>query len=390
MTKVVVTGMGLVSSLGPTLDSTWERLLAGESGIDIYHPFPEIPPQPLALVGHQPSYIETVLTQAVSAACQDAALPTSLDDCGVVIGSSRGFQAQWERQAWAGRTPIHNHQQNSTLPVNFADIGYLYSVSPATVVAQYLGTHGPLLAPRAACATGIWAIAQGAELIRNGYCDRVVVGAVEAPVTPLTLAGFKKMGAMAQSGAYPFDQRREGFVLGEGAAILVLETEAEAQQRQAHIYGQVLSMGLTVDAYHMSAPEKSRQWARVAVNDCLRRSGLQSSDIDYIHAHGTATHLNDQAEASVIKTLFPPTVAVSSAKGAIGHTLGASAALGAALCLMALSQNVLPPCVGLQNPAFNLNFVREPVECNSQTALCFSSGFGGQNTVLALATMDFS
>ena len=153
------------------------------------------------------------------------------------------------------------------------------------------------------------------------------------------------------------------------------------------MYGQVLGMGLTVDGFHMSAPEKSRKWAMVAVQDCLRRSGLRNDDIDYIHAHGTATQLNDRAEALVIQTLFPPSVAVSSTKGATGHTLGASAAFGIVFCLLALSRKVLPPCVGLSDPAFNLNFVREPLGCNSQATLCFSSGFGGQNTVLALASI---
>lgn len=390
MTKVVVTGMGLVSALGADLNSTWQHLLSGSSGIEIHQPFPEIPPQPLALISQHPSQIESLLKQAVSEAVEDAALTSSWHDSGVVIGSSRGFQAQWEEQALAGRNPVGVNQPYGSLLVDSGNIAYLYSASPATVVAQYIGAQGPLFAPRAACATGVWAIAQGAELIRDGYCSRVVVGAVEAPVTRLTLAGFNKMGAIAKSGAYPFDQKRQGFVLGEAAAILVLEAESLAQQRHAKVYGQILSMGLTVDAYHMSAPEESRQWAMVAVEDCLRRSGLKNDDISYIHAHGTATDLNDQAEAIVIEKLFPPTVAVSSSKGATGHTLGASAALGSVFSLMALSQKVLPPCVGLQHPAFNLNFVREPLECNSQAVLCFSSGFGGQNTVLALATINHS
>lgn len=390
MTKVVVTGMGLVSALAPSLDKTWQKLLAGESGIGQYQPFPEIPTQPLALLGSQPSRLEDLLQLAVSEAVRDAGLSPPIKSCGVVIGSSRGFQSQWEEQAADNLHTLGEHCWADSLLAPPTDIAQLYSMSPATLVAQSIAAQGPILAPRAACATGIWAIAQGAELIRDGYCSRVVVGAVEAPVTPLTLAGFNKMGAVAKSGAYPFDQHREGFVLGEGAAILVLETDSLAHRRQAKIYGQILGMGLTVDAYHMSAPEKSRRWAMVAVQDCLRRSQLKNDDIGYIHAHGTATQLNDQAEAVVIQELFPPEVAVSSTKGATGHTLGASAALGSVFCLLSLSQKVLPPCVGLQNPAFDLNFVREPQVCDNQAVLCFSSGFGGQNTVLAIASMDHS
>jgi 3-oxoacyl-[acyl-carrier-protein] synthase II len=389
MIKVVVTGMGLVSSLGANLDLTWQRLLRGESSIKIAQPFAELPPQPLALVGHHPSSLAALLKPAVAEAIQDADLTIPLGDCGVVIGSSRGFQAQWEGQARTRHKQSRAYDRhNSTLQFSSVEMAYLYGASPATIVAEIIAAQGPILAPRAACATGIWAIAQGADLIREGACDRVLVGAVEAPVTPLTLAGFTQMGVLAKTGAYPFDQHRQGFVLGEGAAILILESEALARQRQAKMYGQVLGVGLTVDAHHMSTPEESRRWMKVAVNDCLDRSGLDNADIGYIHAHGTATLLNDRAEALVIQTLFPPTVAVSSTKGAMGHTLGASAALGTVFCLLALSQKILPPCVGLHHPAFELNFVREPLVQASQAVLCFSSGFGGQNAVLVLAKLD--
>ncbi len=386
MIKVVVTGMGLVSALASSRDKTWQRLLSGESGISLHQPFPEIPAQPLALVGSQPSQLGDLLKPAVAEAVRDAGLSPPLNSCGAVIGSSRGFQSQWEEDASIYMNTMSPDSRENMVLATLENFAQTYSFSPATIVAQSVAAEGPVLAPRAACATGIWAIAQGADLIRAGYCSRVIVGAVEAPVTPLTIAGFKKMGAMAQTGAYPFDQKREGFVLGEGAAILVLEDESLAKQRQAKIYGQILGVGLTVDAYHMSTPEKSRYAAMVAIQDCLQRSALEASDISYIHAHGTATRLNDQAEALVIKKLFPSSVAVSSTKGATGHTLGASAAFGCVFCLMALSQKVLPPCVGLRYPAFDLNFVREPLSHDTKSVLCLSSGFGGQNTVLALSS----
>jgi 3-oxoacyl-[acyl-carrier-protein] synthase II len=237
----------------------------------------------------------------------------------------------------------------------------------------------------AACATGIWAIAQGFELIQTGRCERVIVGAVEAPVTPLTLAGFDKMGALATTGAYPFDKRREGLVLGEGAAVLVLESADLALSRSAPVYGKLLGFGLTSDAYHVSAPAPNLKSAIAAVKQCLERSHLSPSDINYIHAHGTGTQLNDQNEAQLIQELFARGVPVSSTKGATGHTLGASGALGAAFCLKALKHQLLPPCVGLKEPDFELDLVTTPRRGEIRRTLCLSFGFGGQNAVLALA-----
>jgi 3-oxoacyl-[acyl-carrier-protein] synthase II len=300
-----------------------------------------------------------------------------------VVGSSRGQQQVLEQFARQGFDEKH---WLDALPQ-----------AAAIAVAQQLQTQAPVLAPMAACATGVWAIAQGMELLRTQQCTQVLVGAVEAPITPLTLAGFQQMGALAQTGAYPFDRRREGLVLGEGAVLLVLETANQAQQRQApKLYGRLLSFGLSTDAYHVSAPDPKQRGAIAAVNTCLHRSQLEPTQVDYIHAHGTGTRLNDHHEAELIQALFPRAIAVSSTKGATGHTLGASGAFGAAFSLMALHHQRFPPCVGLNQPAFALNFVPSPdrADLNSlpfiapqtlQNALSFSFGFGGQNAVLALA-----
>ena len=386
MTEVVVTGIGLVSALAPTLGSSWKRLLMGQSGIQTQRPFPELPPHPLGLVAAQPSDLKALLLAAVTAAIEDARLTPARADCGVVVGSSRGAQAQLERLVRERILPTG--LQSEQLPLG--DLFPLYGQSPATLVAQQIGSTGPVLSPRAACATGVWAIAQGAELIRTGHCQRVIAGAVEAPITPLTLAGFAKMGALASSGAYPFDYQREGFVLGEGAALLVLEAGALAERRGAKIYGQILGFGCTADGYHRSAPDRDRHWAMAAVQHCLQRSHLCPEEVGYIHAHGTATRLNDQAEATLIRELFPQSVPVSSTKGATGHSLGASGALGTAFCLMALQQQVLPPCVGLRHSNLGLNVVQAAMPTQLSIALCFSFGFGGQNAILALAHWDGS
>lgn len=374
LVEVVVTGIGLISSLG-SLTSSWQKLLEGKSGIGWHKPFSELPAYPLALIGDRPTTLSYLSDYLVKAALKDAGLVPPLPNCGVVVGSSRGCQANWEN--WLMED---GNQSSSWLDI----LPHQSAVS----IARYLGTTAPVLAPMAACATGIWAIARGFELIQTGYCKRVIVGAIEAPVTRLTLAAFDRMGALAKTGCCPFDRTREGLVLGEGGAILILETEELANQRQANIYGRILGCGLTCDAYHLSAPESTGKMAIIAIKQCLERSYLSPSDIDYVHAHGTSTKLNDTQEAKIIKYLFSQPVAVSSTKGATGHTLGASGAIGAAISLMALKYQQLPPCVGLKETEFELNLVRETYQHDIQNVLCFSFGFGGQNAILALGNMS--
>ena len=254
----------------------------------------------------------------------------------------------------------------------------------AIAVAREIGSTGPVLAPMAACATAIWSIAQAVDLIQNGLCQRAIAGAVETPITPLTLAGFKQMGALAKTGCYPFDQNREGLVLGEGGALFVLESADLAMRRGAKIYGRVSGFGLTNDACYANAPEVGGKSAIAAVNQCLKRSNLSAYAIDCIHAHGTATELNDQHEAILIQKLFPFGVAISSTKGATGHTLGASGALGVAFSLMSIKKQILLPCAGMRKPGFELDFVRCARSTKVRNAVCLSFGFGGQNAAIAL------
>ena len=260
----------------------------------------------------------------------------------------------------------------------------------AMAAARQIGASGIVLAPMAACATGIWTLAQAALLIETGQCQRAIAGAVEAPITPLTLSGFQQMGALAKTGAYPFDLHRQGLVLGEGGAAFILESPQLAKQRQAKIYGNILGFGLTTDAYHGSKPESTGKTAIAAVQQCLKRSLLTPADIDYIHAHGTATQLNDELENKIIQNIFSHQLPVSSTKGATGHTLGASGALGVAFSLLAMQRNTLPPCVGLQTPGFDLNLVMAARETQVQNVLCFSFGFGGQNAVIAISHKPIS
>ncbi len=260
---------------------------------------------------------------------------------------------------------------------------------PAITVAQTVGAKGPLLAPMAACATGVWAIAQATDLIRTGQCERVIAGAVEAPITPLTIAGFSKMGALAKTGCYPFDVNREGFVLGEGGALIVLESESLAVRRGARVYGKILGVGLTNDSHHVSSFDPSYRMGRQAIALCLKRSGLDINAIDAVHTHGTSTAQNDQMEASLISELVAQrrerSLPIMASKGATGHTLGASGAVIVALGLLSLWRQEILPCVGLQQSAFDLDFVCVGRSAALQHLLCFSFGFGGQNAVLAIA-----
>ena len=399
---VVVTGIGLVSALG-TLETSWKRLLSGESGIERDQPFLELERRPLALIGAKPADLITLIRQVLADALQDANLSLPLPDCGIAIGSSRGFQANLEQLASVGirhseeergkneeergkkkdgrALPITDHQ----LPITDSQFVNFLPHMGAMAAARAIGSTGPVLAPMAACATGIWSIARAVDLIRTGECQRAIAGAVEAPITPLTVAGFNRMGALANAGCFPFDENREGFVLGEGGALFVLESAELASRRGAKIYGRVSGFGLTNDACHVNAPDLGGKSAIAAVNQCLKRSNLAAVDIDFIHAHGTATELNDRHEALLIQKLFHPGVAVSSTKGATGHTLGASGALGAAFCLMSIKYQMLPPCAGMKKPGFELDFVRCARSAIVRNAVCLSFGFGGQNAAIVLS-----
>ncbi len=386
MVRVVVTGIGLVSALGNSLEDSWQNLLSLKTGIKLHQLFPALGKIPLGLINQQPSDLSTLTQMVVHSALENAELVASLPDCAVVIGSSRSYQASWEKFA----QQMYGQDTNREL-LNLENWLDTLPLMNAIAVARQIGSCGTVLAPMAACATGIWAISQAAMLIQSGQCQRAIAGAVEAPVTPLTICGFQQMGALAKTGAYPFDLHREGLVLGEGGAVFVLESAELAKQRQVkpeNIYGEILGFGLTADAFHGNKPESEGKSAIAAIKQCLERSNLTPADIDYIHAHGTATLLNDRIESKIIQSLFHPKVAISSTKGSTGHTLGASGALGVAFSLLSFKHKILPPIVGLQQPEFDLNFVTTARNTEIQKLLCLSFGFGGQNAAIALGSSN--
>lgn len=364
-----------MTALGSSVPETWERLLLGQSGLTPQQPFREFPPLPLGMVEGAIVPLADLLQRAVAEAVRDAQVPLPDSNCGVVIGSSRGFQAQWEVLA-------KDYLTQDTPPQDWLNT---LPAMASRGVAQCLGSRGPVLAPMAACATGLWAIFQGAELIRRGQCQRVIVGAGENPITPLSLAGFDRLGALASTGCYPFSPRREGLALGAGAAILVLESaQSLAQRPQIQPYGCILGTGLSADAYHLTAPDPQQMGSRLAIERCLRHSGLKPEDIHYVHAHGTGTHLNDAHEAALIQQCLSHLPPISSTKGATGHTLGTSGAIGAILSLLALHHQQIPPNVGLLGEPIYPHVVAHSRPASVKNALCMSFGFGGQNAVLAL------
>jgi 3-oxoacyl-[acyl-carrier-protein] synthase II len=373
--RIVITGIGFRSALGD-LPTTWAQILAGRSAIQFRQPFADLPPLPLALIEDQPQHILRLTRLVVAEAIQNAGLNLPLPDCGVTIGSSRSCQSDWEQLTSASLDASAQPDLTNwlkTLPHSLA-----------IETARYIGARSALIAPMAACATGIWSLAQAVSLISSGVCHQAIAGAVEAPITPLTITGFSQIGALATTGCYPFDRQREGLVLGEAGAVFILETAASAQARGAQIYGEILGFGLTNDAYHMCAMDGEGTAGANAIWQCLDRSQLRPPDIDYIHAHGTSTPLNDRRESQLIEQIFPSGVAVSSTKGAMGHTLGASGAVGVALCLQAIASQTLPPCIGLTDPEFDLDLVRSARSARVNQLLCLSFGFGGQNVAIAL------
>jgi len=282
-----------------------------------------------------------------------------------------------------------------TIPMMLVDTG-------PGMIAIYLGVRGPNLAVVTACATGTNAIGEGAEIIRRGQADVILAGGSEAGILPITLAGFGVMNALStrnddpQRASRPFDLQRDGFVVGEGAAVLVLEALEFAQARNAPILAEVVGYGASCDAYHVSAPAEDGAGAALCIRMALRQAGLEIGQIDYINAHGTSTALNDASETNAIKSVFAERayhIPISSTKSMTGHLLGAAGAIEAAICVKALQNGIIPPTINYEfpDPDCDLDYVPNSarrVELN--TAMSNSFGFGGHNTALILQRFTHS
>ncbi len=389
MTDVVITGRGVVTSLGEGADPFFDALLDRRSGlVDGVGPCSDFDPE-VAMTPKEARRADRFGQLAVAAAEQAwrEAAPEGLDPerGGVVVGTGVGGLDTMERNTLA-------FLQEGERAVSPMFVPMMMPNAAAGLIAMRHGLQGPGWSIASACATGNHAIGEAKRMIERGEADLVVAGGTEAALTGVCLAAFKRMGATSRVGiSRPFDAQRDGFVMGEGAAILVLESAEHAKARGAKVYGRVAGYGASNDAFHITMPHEDGRGAIKAMTIALRDAGAQPGDVGYVNAHGTSTPFNDKIETQAIKDVFggnggaPP---VSSTKSAIGHLLGAAGAVEAVISLCAIDRGLLPPTLNLEepDPECDLDYVPDgPREAPGLNAVLSNSfGFGGQNATLVL------
>jgi 3-oxoacyl-[acyl-carrier-protein] synthase II len=405
--RVVVTGLGVVCPIGNDRHTAWQAACDGTIGIDRIRGF-DAARLPVQIAGEVKDFdaaerlgrrearrTSRAIHLAVVAA-REAAADSGLDvaaeaeDVGVLIATGTGGLEWFERCAEALTTDGVRRVSPFSVPAMTVDM-------PAAMVAIDLGAKGPNMAVSSACASGGHAIGEAAEWIRRGDAVAVLAGGTEAAVTLVGIGTFAAMQALStrndepRRASRPFDRDRDGFVMGEGAAVLVLEELAHAWARGATIYAEIAGYGATADAAHITQPDEDGAGARRCMARALQRAGATPADVDYINAHGTSTPLNDVAESRVIRRIFGDRAAslpVSSTKSMTGHLLGAAGALEAFFSVMAIHGHYLPPTVNLDNPdpECDLDHVANTGRAASpKLVLSNSFGFGGHNACLAIA-----
>ena len=404
MNRVVVTGMGIVSPVGNTVPVFWENIKAGVCGIGPITRF-DTADYKVKVAGevrdYDPrQYMEKldvlhsdIYTQfAMGAACQameDSGLAGTVEAerVGVYIGTGIGGIATFmsEHQKLMERGP--KRVSPYFIPMMIANMA-------SGMIAMRFGCKGPAMPAVTACASGSNAIGEAMRLIRHGYADAMIAGGAEATVNALAAAGFSSMQALSFSedplaASLPFDRRRTGFVMGEGAGVLVLEEYGRAKARGAKIYAELAGYGSTCDAYHMTAPHPEAEGGARAIADAWAETGLDTESI-YVNAHGTGTPMNDKAETLALKKAFGEERArkltISSTKSMTGHMLGAAGAAEAVVSVLALKEGVAPPTIGLNEPDPDCDLDYVPLKARRvkfDAAVSTSLGFGGHNACLA-------
>jgi 3-oxoacyl-[acyl-carrier-protein] synthase II len=409
MKRVAVTGLGAVTPLGNDAPTTWRAAVAGESGIDFIRSF-DASGFPVRVAAEVKDYEPNGVVSPKEARRLDrnvilalGAAKEAIDDAelngfdparvGVVFGSAiggfLGIMEQHEVLQERGPDRVSPH----FLPNVLVD-------SASGQLAISLGLRGPNYAPVSACATGSHAIGEAAEIIRRGDADAILAGGTEACMHPLILAGFCAMRGLAAEEEHPprasrpFDATRAGFVMGEGACVLVLEDLEAAQARGAKIYAQVLGYGASNDAYHMAAPDPDSVGVAEMMRAALARARVNPGDVGYINAHGTSTPLGDLAETKAVKEVFGDhayDLAISSTKSMMGHCFGAAGAIEGMMCVLALHDGVLPPTINYEHPdpECDLDYVpNEARETEVRVALSNAMGLGGHNGCVLFARAD--
>jgi 3-oxoacyl-[acyl-carrier-protein] synthase II len=405
--RVVITGLGCISPLGNHVTELWNNLQAGKSGVAPITHFDTSDYKTIfaaevknfdgaALYGSREARRMDRFSQFAVAAATQAVQHAHLeindstrDRIGVVIGSGIGGLGTLYEQTVSMVERGPNRVSPFLVPMMLAD------TAPG-MVAIHLGVRGPNLAVVTACATGTNSVGEAFKIIQRGQADSILAGGSEAAIVPVAFAGMSVMGALStrnddpERASRPFDKNRDGFVMGEGSAVLVLEDLEYAQQRGATILAEVLGYGATNDAYHISAPSENGAGAAACMRLALADAGLTINDIDYINAHGTSTQLNDKSETAAIKTVFGEqaySLPISSTKSMTGHLLGASGAIEALICVQALRDQVIPPTINYEtpDPVCDLDYVpnySRKAELNRVMSNSF--GFGGHNATIIL------
>ncbi len=418
MRRVVVTGMGMVTPLGCGVEATWKRILAGESGAGVITKF-QVDDLPCQIACEVPregegafiqndwvdpkearrvdEFIIFALTAAAQALKDSGWEPkTHEEQCatGVMIGSGIGGLPGIEEAAIALRDKGPRRVSPFFIP------GRLINLASGYVSIKY-GLKGPNHSVVTACSTGAHAIGDASRLIMFGDADVMVAGGAEAAISRLGMAGFAACRALStgfndapEKGSRPYDKDRDGFVMGEGSGVVVLEEYEHAKARGAKIYAEVVGYGLSGDAHHITAPAPDGDGGFRSMQMALKHSGLSASDIDYVNAHGTSTPLGDEIELGAVSRLFgdaADTMSMSSTKSSIGHLLGAAGAVEAIFSILAMRDNIAPPTINLDNPSIetDLDLVpHKPREKEINAVLSNSFGFGGTNASLVMKKID--
>jgi len=403
--RVVVTGLGVICPLGLGLSEMWEGLVSGRSGVGPITHFDHTPFRthfaaevknfdPLAYVDRkQARHMDRFAQFAVASALQAVEMArlkiddANRHDIGVIIGSGIGGLTTLLEQHVVLLEKGNERVSPFLAPMMIADIA-------AGEVSILLGARGPNFCTTSSCASGADAIGVAYETIRRGDARAMLAGGSEATINPLALAAFSAARALStrnddpQGASRPFDATRDGMVMGEGSAILVLEDLESALRREAPIVGELLACARTADAYHVTQPAPACEGGARAMAAALKKAGLGPQDIDYVNAHGTSTPINDKHETAAIKTVFGEyarKVPISSTKSMTGHLLGAAGAVEAAICLLVIERGVIPPTINLTHPdpECDLDYVPNRARTATvTTAMSNAFGFGGHNSVL--------
>jgi 3-oxoacyl-[acyl-carrier-protein] synthase II len=404
--RVVVTGFGTVNPLGNDVETTWEAIKAGKSGIGLIEGI-DTTDYPTKIAGQVKDFDPTSVLDKKEArrtskfiiyalaAAKEAVAQSGLDieaeaeRVGVEVGSGIGGIEILEQSALTLRDKGPSKVGPFTVPMMIGNMA-------AGLVSQKFGAKGPNSCSVTACTTGANCIGNAYHIVKRGEADAMIAGGAECAVSPLGLASFCAARSLSannddpQGASRPFDGARDGFVMGDGAGILILEEYEHAKARGANILGEVIGFGCSGDAYHITAPSPEGEGASRAIKEALKSAGISPEDVDYVNAHGTSTKLNDKNETSAIKTALGEhayKVAVSSTKSMTGHLLGAAGALEAIISLLALKNGIVPPTInqGTPDPDCDLNYTpNKAVEREMSIAISNSFGFGGHNGVVVL------